>query len=287
MGTTAATRVTSTRTKIPTCPLTSTRGETTTTSLPTIATTRTTTTVTTATTRTTTVTMRTRWNRRTSTSPGHIDTSISDQQTTKTTRTIRTEMIKAKVKVATATNLIKKSTQTWVNLAESLSLIARKLADRDDGGEGGNGEEGGADEGDGDDEEEGKKDENEEMMSEASTNTYKPIRKSKKYKKSHEPRSYRHKRSAEDEAGVTESQAMEEALDLVDSLREGMQRRNRCQCTTKGPKGHHKPCSQKFANTGHKYFCYVKHKCHKSKPSKHNHRFHWVTHKCCGKNCVN
>merc|ERR1711884_420350 len=57
-------------------------------------------------------------------------------------------------------------TETWVNLADSLSLIARKLADRDD---------------DGDDED----DEEEMHMSEASTYTYEPIRKSKKHRKSH------------------------------------------------------------------------------------------------------
>jgi len=167
-------------------------------------------------------------------------------------------------------------TKTWVNLADSLSLIARKLADRDDddGGEGGNGEEGGDDDDDDDDED----DDEEEMKMSSSTYTYEPIR---KYKKSHEPRSYRNKRQV---AGVTESQAMEETMDLVDGLREEQRRKNKCHCTTKGPKGHHKPCSQKFANTGHKYFCYVKKPCKHSKPSKHSHHKHWVTHKCCGKN---
>jgi len=171
-------------------------------------------------------------------------------------------------------------TKTWVNLADSLSLIARKLADRDNGGEGGNGEEGDDD----DDEDDEDDDDEEEMkMSEASTYTYEPIRKSKKYRhKSHEPRSYRNKRSVTEEAGVTESQAMEETMDLVDSLRDGQARK--CKCTSKGPNGHHKPCHRKGSNTHNKYFCYVKHKCRGSKPSKHHHGFHWATHTCCGKN---
>merc|ERR1712045_239168 len=100
-----------------------------------------------------------------------------------------------------------------------LSLIARKLADRDDdGGEGGNGDE---DDEDDDDEEE------ESKMSESYT--YKP---NKKYRKSHKPRSYK-KRSVAEGAGVTESRAMEEAMDLVDGLREEQGRKNRHKLTKK------------------------------------------------------
>merc|ERR1712078_899010 len=88
---------------------------------------------------------------------------------------------------------------------------------RDDDGEG-DGEEGDDDDDDEDDDEEMK-------MSEASTYSYKPIRKSKKYRKSHEPRSYRNKRSTSKAAGVTESQAMEETMDLVDGLREEQRRK--------------------------------------------------------------
>merc|ERR1712117_895371 len=87
---------------------------------------------------------------------------------------------------------------------------------------------------------------------------------------------------SQEEAGVTESQAMEETMDLVDSLRDGQARK--CKCTSKGPNGHHKPCHRKGSNTHNKYFCYVKHKCRGSKPSKHHHGFHWATHTCCGKN---
>jgi len=169
-------------------------------------------------------------------------------------------------------------------LADSLSLIARKLADRDDDGGEGDGEEGDDDDDDDDDDEvdDDEVDEEEMKMSEASTYTYEPIRKSKKYRKSHEPRSYRNKRSIPEAAGVTESQAMEETMDLVDSLRDGQARK--CKCTSKGPKGHHRPCHRKGSNTHNKYFCYVKHKCRGSKPSKHHHGFHWATHTCCGKN---
>merc|ERR1712117_29470 len=86
------------------------------------------------------------------------------------------------------------STETWINLTESLSLIAKKLDD--DGG-------------DDDDEDDDDDDEEESKMSESYT--YKPNR---KYRKSQEPRSYRSKRDA-----VTK--AMKETMDLVGGLREG------------------------------------------------------------------
>jgi len=103
------------------------------------------------------------------------------------------------------------STETWINLAESLSLIAKKLDDGED---------------DDDDEEDDDDDDDEEESKMTESYTYKPMKKSKKYRKSHEPRSYRHKRAVSLEAGVTESQAMGEALDLVDGLREDQRKKN-------------------------------------------------------------
>merc|ERR1712117_427422 len=89
------------------------------------------------------------------------------------------------------------STATWINLAESLSLIAKKLDNDDEGGD--------------DDDDDDDDDDEESKMSESY------IYRNRKYRKSHEPRSYRNKRSVT--KGV-KSQAMGEAMDLVDGLRE-------------------------------------------------------------------
>merc|ERR1712027_177125 len=84
------------------------------------------------------------------------------------------------------------STATWINLAESLSLIAKKLDNDDDGG----------DDDDDDDDDNDDDDDEESKMSES--RTWKPNR---KYRKFTESRSYRNKRSVTGGAGVTESQA--------------------------------------------------------------------------------
>jgi len=110
------------------------------------------------------------------------------------------------------------STETWINLAESLSLIAKKLDD---------------DDGEDDDDDEDDDDEEESKMTESYT--YKPM---KKYRKSHKPRSYRPKRAASLEAGVTKSQAMGETMDLVDGLRED-QKKKKCPSKCKKCKKHH------------------------------------------------